>query len=93
VSSRRSHHLWDLDAGLYLRAAGASSQVFSFDEMWHRLTRVDAWPAVQRSSFVWFDDPAEPFTREQYRGSSTIRSIRCLERLEVSASPIEVTKG
>lgn len=42
------------------------------------ITRVDIWPTVAERSVVWFDDPEFPHAIEQWRVSSTIRSIERL---------------
>jgi len=75
VTTKRSRHVWDLDAGTYQRLPGESSQQFAHDGDAHRITRVEHWPALGTSSFVWFDDPGHPESIEQYRISSPIRSI------------------
>jgi hypothetical protein len=78
VTSKRSRHIWDLDAMTYERVpAGQDSQQFDYDREPHPITRVVAYPVVGESSHVIFDDPERPWL-EQFRISSPIRSIKRL---------------
>lgn len=77
VTSQGATHLWDLDEGTYTRRPGPASPSgpFDYDGIAHRIKRVTRWPCVGDQSLVWFDDPASPFDREQFRRSSVIVSI------------------
>jgi hypothetical protein len=39
---------------------------------------VEWWPRLGQRSFVWFDAPDDPVSREHYRVSSPIQSIERL---------------
>lgn len=80
VTTLGSRHVWDLDAGTYQRIPGATRASFDWDKAVVRLTRVERWPAVGSTSFIWFDDPALPDLVEQWRQSSTIVSIEAINR-------------
>lgn len=84
VTTQGSRHLWDLEAMTYTRLPGRSSSSFSYDGEPRRITRVERWPTVDDYSVVFYDDPHSPFTREQWRSSSTIRSIERLRPRESS---------
>lgn len=77
VTTQGSTHIWDIssDGVLYRRNPGAASAGFVADGTDVTPTRIDRWPAVGSTSFIWFDDPAAPEFVEQWRQSSTIRSI------------------
>jgi hypothetical protein len=89
VTTKRSRHIWDLDAGTYQRLPGADSQQFAHDGDPHRITRVEQWPVVGSASFIWFDDPEHPAVLEQYRISSPVRSITRLADLPMAPAPPE----
>ena len=78
VRSGRSRHVWDLDAGTYMRMPSSASQPFEYDGVPHRITMVEWWPRLGQRSFVWFDAPGDPVNREHYRVSSPIQSIERL---------------
>jgi hypothetical protein len=78
VRSRKSRHVWDLDAGTYMRVPGSASRSFRSDGVARRITMVECWPRVGQRSFVWFDDPDDPAGREHYRVSAPIESIERL---------------
>ena len=78
VRSGRSRHVWDLDAGTYMRMPSSASQPFEYDGVPHRITMVEWWPRLGQRSFVWFDAPDDPVSREHYRVSSPIQSIERL---------------
>lgn len=82
VRSGRSRHVWDLDARTYMRMPSSASQPFEYDGVPHRITMVEWWPRLGQRSFVWFDAPDDPVSREHYRVSSPIQSI---ERLPADA--------
>jgi predicted MFS family arabinose efflux permease len=83
VRSRKSRHVWDLDAGTYMRVPSSTSQTFQHDGVPHRITMVEWWPRLGQRSFVWFDNPDDPASLEHYRVSSPIQSI---ERLPSDSS-------
>lgn len=78
VFTKGSVHLWDLDQGTYQRLPGEGRSRFDYDEVVVHLTRVERWPSVGSTSFIWYDDPIHPHTLEQWRQSSTIRRIQRL---------------
>ena len=78
VRSGGSRHVWDLDAGTYMRMPGSASQPFEYDGVPHRITMVEWWPRLGQRSFVWFEDPDGPAGHGHYRVSSTIQSIERL---------------
>ena len=84
VRSRKSGHVWDLDAGTYMRMPSSASQSFQSDGVPRRITMVEWWPRLGQRSFVWFDNPDDPAGREHYRVSSPIESI---ERLPADSTP------
>ena len=77
VRTRGSAHVWDLDAGRYVRMPGPTAAAMLFDHQPVTLTRVEWWPAVCGRSFLWYDDPdpARAPVLEHYRISSTIAAI------------------
>lgn len=77
VTTQGSQHIWDMDAGTYLRSPGKESLSgsFNYDNVAHKITRVDIYPKVDGFFRVWFDDLVSPLTREQWRQSSTIVRI------------------
>ena len=79
VTTQRSTHVWDLDAGTYMRQPGDGSERFGLEGQPMKITRVERWPAVGDRSIVWFDDPEFPNVMEHYRVSSAIRSIEQLD--------------
>ncbi len=78
VTTQGSQHIWDLDEMTYQRLPGKSSAMFEHDAAVLHIGDVQRWPAVGRTSFVWFDDPAHPQLLEHWRQSSTIVSIELL---------------
>lgn len=90
VTTQGSTHVWDIQPGgvLYRRIPGQTSGSFVADDTVVELTRIDRWPAVGSTSFIWFDDPSEPMLLEQWRQSSTIKSIT---RLPDGAAPEETS--
>lgn len=78
VRSGRSRHVWDLDAGTYMRMPSSASQSFRYDGVPHRITTVEWWPRLGQRAFVWFDVPDDPASRTHYRVSSPIQSIERL---------------
>lgn len=83
VTTQGSTHVWDIrpDRVLYQRVPGENRGTFTADGVVVTLTRVDRWPAVGSTSFLWFDDLDNPHSLEQWRQSSTIRSIRQLPEI------------
>ena len=77
VTTQGSTHVWDIqpDRVLYRRLPGEASRRFVADGVEVELTRIDRWPAVGATSLIWFNDPAFPELLEQWRKSSTVRSI------------------
>ena len=84
VTTQGSQHIWDLDAMTYRRLPGDASGMFSHDDRVVRITRVERWPAVGGTSFLWFDDPEHPAFVEHWRQSSRIEKI---ERLDEGSEP------
>lgn len=78
VTTRRSQHIWDLDAMTYQRLPGAGGNRFEHDGGVHAITSVQSYPAVGSCSYVFFEDPDRPWM-EQWRISSTIASITRLD--------------
>lgn len=80
VTSQGSTHVWDLDAWTYERRPGPDSPSgpMLYDNLRHRISRVVWWPVVGGQSFLYYDDPANPWEREQFRRSSVITSIERL---------------
>lgn len=78
VTTLGSRHIWDLDAMTYQRLPGAESGRFAYDETELPILQVDRWPAVGRSSVVWFDDPSSRLL-EHWRVSSTIQRIERID--------------
>jgi hypothetical protein len=66
-----------MDNRTYTRFPGAASLsgAFDYDGEPQRITRVDRYPEVGSYFLVWFDDPADPERREQFRRSSVIERI------------------
>lgn len=75
ITTVGSQHLWDCDTNTYLRIPGTGRPQFPYDQHPVTITRVDAWPAVGSTFFLWFDDPVQPVWFEHYRRSSLIASI------------------
>lgn len=77
VTTGGSTHFWDIQPGRvrYRRLPGGASASFVADDVEVTLTRIDRWPAVGATSFIWFDDPDTPMLLEQWRQPSTIASI------------------
>jgi hypothetical protein len=75
VSTRNTKHVFDLDASTYRRLPGSHSGAFPDDGRVMRLTRVDRWPAVGGTFFIWLDAPDAPDLIEYWRQSSSVRSI------------------
>jgi hypothetical protein len=77
VRTHSSVHIWDLELFTYTRAPGPTGARMDWDGVPHRITRVEAWPAVVgTASLVFYDDPVTPDLLEQWRRSATILSIR-----------------
>ncbi|HEV7146062.1 MAG TPA: hypothetical protein VGN48_03590 [Pedococcus sp.] len=74
VYTRKSRHIWDLDAMTCTRLRGDDSTPMVHDGTPMPITRVGRWPAVGGQALVFFDDPADP-TLEHWRVCSTIRDI------------------
>jgi hypothetical protein len=75
VTTQRSAHLFDLDTRTYERVPGPDSKAFAHDQRLLRLSRVERWPVVAGTFFIWLDDPEEPEVIEHWRQSSWIRTI------------------
>ena len=73
--SRGSLHVFDLDAGGYLRLPGERSNAFPHDVSVLRLTSVERWPHVGDSFFIWVDSPAEYAVWDYWRQSSPIEAL------------------
>lgn len=82
VETMGTRHVWDLDRRRYLRSPGPETHAdpMPHDNTFVPITRIDAYPTIGQSSFVWFDDPDDghPGGTEHYRRSSTVRRIRRL---------------
>lgn len=75
VRSRGSEHVFDLDARTYQRRPGAGRGAFRNDGHTVRLGRVERWPRVGESFFIWVDDHQYPDSLEHWHKSSTIACI------------------
>lgn len=77
VTTMGSTHVWDIrDDGVhYQRNPGEGRSQFVADGEAVRLTRVERWPVVGSTSFIWFDDLVAPDLVEQWRQSSRVQSI------------------
>jgi hypothetical protein len=75
VSTRGSEHTFDLDAGTYLRSPRPGHGRFRYDGQAVALTRVERWPQVGGTFFIWVDDPQTPELVEHWHQSSTVLSI------------------
>lgn len=77
VTTQGSEHVWNLDASTYTRIPGAASlsDGFDYDNVAHKITRVDIYPKVGGVARVWLDDPDNPLEIEQFRQSSTVAKI------------------
>lgn len=75
VRSRGSLHVFDLDAGGYLRLPGERSNAFPHDESVVRLTSVERWPHVGDTFFIWVDSPAEYALWDYWRQSSPVAAV------------------
>lgn len=75
VTTRGSTHLFDLDARTYSRTPGTASLHTDHDGLTVPLTRVERWPRVGSSFFIWVDDHDFPAALEHWHQSSEIRSI------------------
>ena len=83
-----SQHLFDLDERTYQRLPRPGRGSFAHDNAVVRLTRVERWPEVGKTFFVWFDDPERPESLEHWRQSSFVRSItRVVEAESSGAEP------
>ena len=78
VRSRGSEHIFDLDAGTYIRHPGAGHGQFRNDGHAVRLTRVERWPKIGEPFFIWVDDHEHPAVLEHWHQSSSIISITSL---------------
>ena len=75
VRSRGSLHVFDLDAPAYLRLPGERSHVFPHDVSVLRLTRVERWPHVGDTFFIWVDQPSEFAVWDYWRQSSVFEAL------------------
>ncbi|MGV0624604.1 hypothetical protein [Mycolicibacter minnesotensis] len=77
VTTQGSTHIWDMDNRTYTRFPGehSLSGAFEFDREPQPITRVDRYPVVGSYFLIWYDDPADPERREQFRRSSGIERI------------------
>lgn len=76
VTTRSTRHVWDMDAGTYMRLPGSASKsgAMVHDGYPCRITNVELWPHVGESFLVWFDHHSDPFM-DHWRLSSTVASI------------------
>ena len=75
VTTRGSQHIWDLDNMTYCRINTSGKNPMDFDDKTFQITAVAVWPRVGFVSKVYYDDPNYPNDLEQWRQSSTIKSI------------------
>ncbi len=68
----------DLDAGTYRRLPGPGRGSFDYDGELLTLTRIERWPTVGETFFIWFDDPSVPDLLEHWRQSGRVRTIERL---------------
>lgn len=78
VSTRHTQHVWDLDAMTVRRLPGPESGVFPDDGQPLILNRVDRWPVVGGTFFVWLEPAEGSDLIEFWRQSSPVRSIERL---------------
>jgi len=80
ITTMGTRHLWDLDAGLYVRMPTSASRAgeFDYDGAWMRIRFVERWPRVGQSFFIWLDAPF-PDSAEYWRQSSAVVSIEPIE--------------
>ncbi len=74
IRTRRTTHIVDLDARVYLREPDPDGQAFPDDRTWLRLNRFERWPRVG-STFLCWVEPTPSAVLEYWRQSSTIRAI------------------
>lgn len=81
VTTQGSQHIWNLDDMTYTRLPGLQSKSGSmeFDAIPVKLTRVERWPEVGSTSFIFYDDLYMPDTLEQWRQSSRIDRIEKID--------------
>lgn len=75
TTKRGTQHLLDLDAHTYTRLPVPGSKLMDHDQQPMPLTRVERWPAVGVTFFLWTDDPDHPELLEHWRQSGTIVAI------------------
>jgi hypothetical protein len=75
VTTRGSLHTFDLDAGTYLRRPRPGHGRFIYDGQAAVLGRVERWPQVGATFFIWVDDPRISELVEHWHQSSTVISI------------------
>jgi hypothetical protein len=75
VATRNTIHEFDLDTSTYLRTPVTSVNVFPYDGHLMKLTRVERWPRIGETFFIWLDDTERPDRLEHWRQSSRVRSI------------------
>ena len=92
VSTRTSRHVWNLDHMTYQRLPGPDGQKFVADGMVLPITHVGFYPAVGRSSLIFYDDP-EGERRERWRVSATVVSITRLEAEDADQPDPDVVSG
>lgn len=83
ITTQGTIHEWDVDNMTYKRMPGPESHagVFVHDGRYMQITKVERWPKVGDTFFIWCDDPDDMFT-ERWRQSSTIVSIVKIEATE-----------
>ena len=87
VRSVSSTHVFDFDTHEYVRQPGAGRGKFAHDGHPMRLTRVERWPKVGETFFIWLDDPGFPALVEHWRQSTQILSITPLGVGESAEGP------
>lgn len=92
VITRTSQHVWNLDQMTYQRLPGPDGQGFVADGMVLTITRIGVYPAVGRSSLLFYDDP-ENEQRERWRVSATVVSITRLEACNADHPHSDIVSG
>lgn len=75
IRTRGSLHIFDFDAMTYQRTPVTASGRFRHDSHTVRLSRVERYPEVGDSFFIWVDDHEYPNLFEHWHQSSPVRRI------------------
>lgn len=75
VTTTGSYHLFDLDNRMYCREPQPGHGRFPYDGLAVALTRVERWPRIGGTFFIWVGDAEAPELVDHWHQSSTILSI------------------